>query len=178
MRPEAPIKPLGFAALATTSASRGQSDKCASSAEIAASVRPARGHALRHALPESLARRQDVPFAQQNLRFTGMGEREAWIGSNSAVERHDRAGIEGQCLIAAEYERVPCGRRRRGQCKPISICQHDEASPMFVLAILRLRRAVMEDIDPRSASVRLGRLSWGCSPWLKFLRPCSPQSRT
>ena len=85
-----------------------------------------------------------------------MGEREAWIGSNSAVERHDRAGIEGQCLIAAEYERVPCGRRRRGQCKPISICQHDEASPIFVLATQRLRRAVMEDIDPRSASGTTG----------------------
>ena len=62
-----------------------------------------RGHAVRHALRgrESLARRHDVPFAQQDLRFTGMGEREAWIGSNGAVERHDRAGIEGQRSIAA-----------------------------------------------------------------------------
>ena len=49
------------------------------------------------------------------------------------------------------------------------------ASPMFVLATLRLRRAVMEDIDPPNASVRLGRLSWGCSPWLQSMRPCSPQ---
>ena len=62
-----------------------------------------RGHAIRHALRyrESLTRRRDVPFSQQDLRFAGMGEREAWIGSNGAVERHDRAGIEGQRSIAA-----------------------------------------------------------------------------
>ena len=116
MRPEPPIRPFGFAAVATISASRGHAARCAYKASIAASVWPekarsknrdmpglARGHAGGHVLGrrQGRPRRRGLAFPHQDLGLAGMGQGETGVGGEGAVEGLDRAGIQGQRQIVA-----------------------------------------------------------------------------
>ena len=126
------IKPLGFAAMATTSASRGHAARWAYKAAIAASV-SAREHkveeddvtglALGHIRRQALGRRQgracgrDVTLSQQDLRLAGVGHGKTGIGGDGPVISLEGTGVERQRQTGGLNVGIPRRRRRRRQSK-------------------------------------------------------------
>ena len=100
-------------------------------------VGPARGHQVEESDVAGLARRQTnghvlgrsqgrprrrhVAFPHQYLRLAGMYHGKSRVGCDGAIERLDRARVEGQRQIAALNVGVPRGGGDSGQGQVVSV---------------------------------------------------------